>query len=310
MKHKGIICGILAAGCYGTNPLGALPLYEEGVNTSSVLFLRFSIATLILGVVMIANRKSFTVTRGELTTMASLGALMAVSSLTYYQSFRYMDAGIASTILFVYPVMVAVIMATFFREKVTATTITSIVLALTGIGLLYRGDAGISLSMTGVMLVMVSSLTYAVYIVIVNQSEIRMSIVKLTFYVLLICSMCLFAYSFTSSNLHLMLPPSPRAWFFACWLGLVPTVLSLLFMTIAVHEVGATPTAILGALEPLTAVAIGVMMFGEAFTFRLCVGIVLILAAVLLIVAGKHFLLRTITHTITSLVRKTWRWKS
>ena len=300
----------MAAICYGTNPLGALPLYEEGVNTSSVLFLRFSIATLILGVVMIANRKSFAVTRGELTTMASLGALMAVSSLTYYQSFRYMDAGIASTILFVYPVMVAVIMATFFREKVTATTITSIVLALAGIGLLYRGDAGISLSMTGVMLVMVSSLTYAVYIVIVNQSEIRMSIVKLTFYVLLICAMCLFAYSFTSSDLHLMLPPSPRAWFFACWLGLVPTVLSLLFMTIAVHEVGATPTAIMGALEPLTAVAIGVMMFGEAFTFRLCVGIVLILAAVLLIVAGKHFLLRTITHTITSLVRKTWRWKS
>lgn len=310
MKHKGIICGILAAICYGTNPLGALPLYEEGVNTSSVLFLRFSIATLILGVVMIANKKSFAVTRGELTTMASLGALMAVSSLTYYQSFRYMDAGIASTILFVYPVMVAVIMATFFREKVTATTITSIVLALAGIGLLYRGDAGISLSMMGVMLVMVSSLTYAVYIVIVNQSEIRMSIVKLTFYVLLICAMCLFAYSFTSSDLHLMLPPSPRAWFFACWLGLVPTVLSLLFMTIAVHEVGATPTAIMGALEPLTAVAIGVMMFGEAFTFRLCIGIVLILAAVLLIVAGKHFLLRTITHTITSLVRKTWRWKS
>lgn len=300
----------MAAICYGTNPLGALPLYEEGVNTSSVLFLRFSIATLILGVVMIANRKSFAVTRGELTTMASLGALMAVSSLTYYQSFRYMDAGIASTILFVYPVMVAVIMATFFREKVTATTITSIVLALAGIGLLYQGDAGISLSMTGVMLVMVSSLTYAVYIVIVNQSEIRMSIVKLTFYVLLICAMCLFAYSFSSSDLHLMLPPSPRAWFFACWLGLVPTVLSLLFMTIAVHEVGATPTAIMGALEPLTAVAIGVMMFGEAFTFRLCIGIVLILAAVLLIVAGKHFLLRTITHTITSLVRKTWRWKS
>ena len=310
MKHKGIICGILAAVCYGTNPLGALPLYEEGVNTSSVLFLRFSIATLILGVVMIANRKSFAVTRGELTTMASLGALMAVSSLTYYQSFRYMDAGIASTILFVYPVMVAVIMATFFREKVTATTITSIVLALAGIVLLYRGDAGISLSMTGVMLVMVSSLTYAVYIVIVNQSEIRMSIVKLTFYVLLICSMCLFAYSFTSSDLHLMLPPSPRAWFFACWLGLVPTVLSLLFMNIAVHEVGATPTAIMGALEPLTAVAIGVMMFGESLTLRLCIGIVLILAAVLLIVAGKHFLLHTITHTITSLVRKTWRWKS
>ena len=198
MKHKGIICGILAAVCYGTNPLGALPLYAEGVNTSSVLFFRFSIATVILGVVLIANRKSFAVTRAELTTLASLGALMAASSLTYYQSFHYMDAGIASTILFVYPVMVAVIMATFFREKVTTTTITSILLALVGIGLLYRGDTGVSLSMMGVLLVMVSSLTYAVYIVIVNQSRIRMSTLKLTFYVLLICMTCLLAYSFTS----------------------------------------------------------------------------------------------------------------
>ena len=137
-----------------------------------------------------------------------------------------------------------------------------------------------------------------------------MSSLKLTFYVLLICMLSLLAYSFTSPDLHLMLPPSPRAWFFACWLGLVPTVLSLVLMTIAVHEVGATPTAIMGALEPLTAVAIGVMVFGESLTFRLVIGIVLILSAVLLIVLGKNFHLRTITHTISIIVRKTWRWKS
>ena len=310
MKHKGIICGILAAVCYGTNPFGALPLYEEGVNTASVLFYRFFMAVLMLAIMLIVQRKSFGVSKGELKVLGSLGMLFAASSITYYQSFHFMDAGIASTILFVYPVMVAVIMATFFREKVTASTVSSIILALVGIGLLYKGDAGVSLSTMGVLLVMVSSLTYAVYIVIVNQSSIRMSTLKLTFYVLLICMTCLLAYSFTSPDLHLMLPPSPRAWFFACWLGLVPTVLSLVFMTIAVHEVGATPTAIMGALEPLTAVAIGVLVFGELFTFRLAVGIVLILSAVLLIVMGKNFHLRTIKHTITTLVRKTWRWKS
>jgi drug/metabolite transporter (DMT)-like permease len=264
----------------------------------------------MLAIMLIVQRKDFSVTKGELKVLGSLGMLFAASSITYYQSFHFMDAGIASTILFVYPVMVAVIMATFFREKVTASTVTSIILALVGIGLLYKGDAGVSLSTMGVLLVMVSSLTYAVYIVIVNQSSIRMSSLKLTFYVLLICMLCLLAYSFTSPDLYLMLPPSPRAWFFACWLGLVPTVLSLVFMTIAVHEVGATPTAIMGALEPLTAVAIGVMVFDESLTFRLAVGIVLILSAVLLIVMGKSFHLRTITHTITTLVRKTWRWKS
>ncbi|MBO5602381.1 MAG: DMT family transporter [Prevotella sp.] len=310
MKHKGIICGILAAVCYGTNPFGALPLYEEGVNTSSVLFYRFSMAVLMLAVMLLIERKSFRINIHELKTLGTLGLLFAASSITYYQSFRFMDAGIASTILFVYPVMVAVIMATCFKEQVTASTVMAILLALVGIGLLYRGGTGATLSTIGILLVMVSSLTYAVYIVVVNQSSIRMSSLKLTFYVLLICMMSLLVYSFTSPDLHLMMPPSPRAWFFACWLGLVPTVLSLVLMTVAVHEVGATPTAIMGALEPLTAVAIGVLVFGESFTLRLAVGIVLILSAVLLIVLGKNFHLRTISHTITTLVKKTWRWKS
>ena len=117
MKHKGIICGILAAVCYGTNPFGALPLYEEGVNTSSVLFYRFSMAVLMLAVMLLIERKSFRVNGSDLKTLGSLGLLFAASSITYYQSFRFMDAGIASTILFVYPVMVAVIMATFFRDR-------------------------------------------------------------------------------------------------------------------------------------------------------------------------------------------------
>ena len=310
MKHKGIICGILAAVCYGTNPFGALPLYEEGVNTASVLFYRFSMAVLMLAVMLIVQRKSFSVKKGELKTLASLGALFAVSSITYYQSFHFMDAGIASTILFVYPVMVAVIMATFFKESVTLSTVSAIILALLGIGLLYRGGEGATLSTMGIILVMLSSLSYAVYIVIVNQSSIRMSSLKLTFYVLLICMMCLLAYSFTSPDLLLQLPPSPRAWFYACWLGLVPTILSLVLMTIAVHEVGATPTAIMGALEPLTAVTIGVLLFGESLTLRLMIGILLILLAVMVIVLGKNFHLRTIKDTISTLVRKTWRWKS
>ena len=310
MKHKGIIRGILAAVCYGTNPFGALPLYEEGINTASVLFYRFSMAVLMLAVMLIVERKSFSVKKGELKTLASLGALFAVSSITYYQSFRFMDAGIASTILFVYPVMVAVIMAAFFKESVTLSTVSAIILALLGIGLLYKGGEGATLSTMGIILVMLSSLSYAVYIVIVNQSSIRMSSLKLTFYVLLICMMCLLAYSFTSPDLHLQLPPSPRAWFYACWLGLVPTILSLVLMTIAVHEVGATPTAIMGALEPLTAVAIGVLLFGESLTPRLVIGIVLILLAVMVIVLGKNFHLRTIKHTISTLIRKTWRWKS
>jgi len=309
-ENKGIICGILAAVFYGTNPLGALPLYAEGVNTSSVLFYRFSLAAAILGVLLMIKRKPLGVTLHEFKVLMTLGVMFAISSITYYLSFRYMDAGIASTILFVYPVLVAVIMSIFFKERITKSTVLSILLSLAGIALLYRGGEGATLSTVGIALVMLSSLSYALYIIYVNQSSIRMSSLKLTFYVLLSCMLTLLLFSLTSPELHLQFPPSPRAWFFACWLGVVPTILSLVLMTIAVHEVGATPTAIMGALEPLTAVAVGVLVFGESFSLRLAVGIVLILLAVVIIVVGKNFHFRAIGHRLSKLLRKTWRWKS
>ncbi len=292
MKYKGVSCGILAAVCYGTNPFGALPLYAEGVNTSSVLFYRFSLAVIMLGLMLVAERKSLVLNKKEFKVLLSLGVLFALSSITYYQCFHFMDAGIASTILFVYPVMVAVIMACCFHERVTPTTVLAIVLSLLGIALLYQGGFGAKMGLTGFVLVMLSALTYAVYIVIVNKSGIHMSSVKLTFYVLLFCMLSLLAYSFTSPSLALQLPPSPRAWFYACWLGLVPTVLSLVLMTVSVHEVGATPTAIMGALEPMTAVLIGILVFSESLTVRLAIGMLIILIAVFTVILGKKVHLR------------------
>ena len=301
----GILCAILSAVCYGTNPFGALPLYEEGVNTATVLSHRFGLAVILLAVIMLIKRIDFKVTRREFKVLFSLGVLFAASSITYYQSFHFMDAGIASTILFVYPVMVAVIMALFFKEKVTSMTVMAIVLSLVGIGLLYQRGAGVSLSVIGIVLCILSSLAYAIYIIVVNQSSIQMSSFKVTFYAMLVCEITLILYSFTSPELYLHVLPSPRAWSFAVWLSVVPTILSLVFMTVAVHHVGATPTAILGALEPLTAVTIGVLVFGETLTPRLVVGIIFILFAVMLVVLGKDLHLRTITHAVSRL----WHWR-
>ena len=304
-KSIGILCAILSAVCYGTNPFGALPLYEEGVNTATVLAHRFGLAVVLLAVIMLIKRIDFRITRHEFKVLFSLGILFAASSITYYQSFHFMDAGIASTILFVYPVMVAVIMALFFKERVTAMTVVAIVMSLVGIGLLYKGGTGVSLSVIGIILCVLSSLAYAIYIIVVNQSDIKMSSFKVTFYAMLVCEITLVLYSFTSPELYLQHLPSTRAWSFAVWLSIVPTILSLVFMTVAVNHVGATPTAILGALEPLTAVAIGVMVFGETLTARLIVGIIFILLAVILVVVGKDLHLRTITHAVSRL----WHWK-
>ena len=311
-KLRGTVCGIAAAVFYGTNPLGAMNLARDGITTNTTLFYRFTIAMLILGVMMAVQRKSFALTRRELGTLAVLGVLMGSSSTSLYFSFNFMDVGIASTLLFVYPIMVAVIMATLFREKVTLATAVSIGLALGGIALLNHTADGSPLSVADVTLVMVSSLTYAVYIVVVNKSSLRLSSVKLTFYVLLFGAAAILAFTLATGGSVQMLT-TPRQWLFAVQLAVLPTVLSLVLMVIAVHDIGSTPTAIMGALEPMTAVAIGVVCFGEAFTVRLAVGIVLILAGVLLIIGGKEVSPHKITVVVGRLgrsLKKTWRWKS
>lgn len=299
-KFKGAAYGIIAAVSYGMNPLGALFLYKGGINTNSVLFYRFFLAAIILGGLMLIQRKSFAVAKKELQILIALGLLFAISSLTFYSSFHFMDVGIACTLLFVYPVMVAIIMAVFFKEKLSIVTSLSIILALSGIGLLYKGDGDGSLSTIGVILLMISSLSYAVYIIVVNKSSLVMSSIKLTFYVLIFCVLGIVLYSFISTDNHLMWLATPEIWLWAIMLALVPTIISLVTMVKAVHAIGSTPTAIMGALEPLTAVIIGITVFGESLTTRLAIGILMILSAVILIIAGKSLKPKKLTNKLTS----------
>lgn len=286
-KVKGVIAGVVAAVCYGTNPLGAKFLYADGINTNTVLAHRFGIAMIILGIIMIVKKMSFKVTKREFGILASLGALFAVSSMTLYYSFLHMDAGIASTLLFVYPMMVALIMTLFFKEKLTWVTVTSILLAFAGIFMLNGANGEGTLNAIGVILVMMSSLTYAVYIVIINRTQIKLPSIKMTFYVLLTCVSCIIIHSFFKPETHLMLLTTPRQYGFALMLAVVPSIMALVLLTVSIRHIGSTPSAILGALEPLTAVMIGIFVFKEAFTLRLAGGIVLILSGVLLIILGK-----------------------
>ena len=285
-KLVGTLCAIGAAVCYGTNPLGALNLYTEGMNTPSVLFYRFGLAWVIVAAVMLFRKEKLSVTKKEFLTLSALGILFIFSSLTLYLSFHLMPAGVASTILFTYPVMTAVIMLVFFRERLRLGTVGAIVLSLAGVLLLYWGDPGGALNIGGVILVLVSALTYALYIIVVDKSPLHMSSFKINFYVLFYCAagMALFA---LLSGQTLMLPPTPRSWLWVSWLAVVPAIMALVMMVYAAKFIGSTPTAILGALEPTTAVLIGVLVFSEPFTLRLLLGIVLILAAVVLVVLAK-----------------------
>ena len=285
VKVKGYLLGALAAASYGMNPLFALPLYSDGMDPYSVLFFRYLFAIPILGIMLKARGRTFAVSRHDLLPLVVMGLLLAMSSLSLFLSYNYMEAGIASTMLFVYPIMVAVIMAIFFREHITAQTASCIFVALVGIALLYKGSDGATLDATGVMWVMVSALSYALYIVGVNRPRLKgIATLKLTFYALV------FGFSIfivcTDFGRALIFPSAWYKWGNLVALALFPTAISFLCTTQAIQYIGSTPTAILGALEPLTAVFFGVTVFGEALTPRLMFGIVMIIAAVSALVAG------------------------
>lgn len=284
-KTKGYLLGAIAAATYGMNPLFALPLYKDGMDPTSVLFFRYLFAIAILGIMIKARGRSFRIARKETLPLIIMGVLVAVSSLTLFQSYTYMAAGIASTILFVYPIMVAIIMALFFKEKITIQTVICILFALGGIALLYQGEDGATLHPMGVLMVMISALSYAIYIVDVNQSSLKqMATVQLTFYVL-VFGFFIFLIS-SRFGTQLILPSKWYMWGNLIALAALPTAVSFICTTQAVQYIGSTPTAILGALEPVTAVIFGVTLFGESLTPRLILGILMIILAVTLIIAG------------------------
>lgn len=287
VKAKGYILGAIAAATYGMNPLFALPLYKTGMDPDSVLFFRYLFAIPLLGIMIKMRGRNFKLKRKQIIPLIIMGLLISISSLALFQSYNYMEAGIASTLLFVYPIMVALIMSFFFKEKLTIQTVLCILLALAGIGILYKGGDGATLSLVGIGLVMASSLSYAIYIVGVNQSVLKdVATLKLTFYVLLF-GLTLFLVR-VDFGVHLFIVDKWYLWGNLLALAVFPTAISFLCTTRAVQYIGSTPTAILGALEPVTAVFFGVTIFGESLTPRLIGGILMIILAVTLIIVGSN----------------------
>lgn len=282
---RGATCGVIAAVAYGTNPLFSLNLYAAGMDVESVLFYRFAFAALVLAAAMLLTRHSLAVSRRQLMALVPAGVVFAMSSQTLYQSFLYMDAGVACSILFIYPILVAVIMTLFFHERASLLTYGCIALATAGIAMLYQGDGSGALSTVGLMLVVASSMCYALYIVGVDHSVLRtVPSARMTFWVLASGAAVFFALSGFGARLH---PIGADLAVVANVVGvaLVPTIIPILFINIAIKDVGPTYSAIIGALEPVTALVIGASVFGEHITGRIALGALMILVAVTLIVA-------------------------
>lgn len=281
---KGYLLGALAAVSYGTNPLFAVPLYEAGLSVGSVLFYRYVVATAILGLVMLRRGNSFRLAPRQVPLMLLQGVLFALSSVGLFEAYKYMDVGIASSMLFVEPVIIALILWVFYRQRVSFRTFAAIAISLTGMVLLANPGPGANVTAIGVVFVMLSALSYSVYMVLINKTSLRhLNGTTLTFYSLLFGIIVMIAKTGFLTQLQ-PVPLTPVCVASAVGLSVFPTIVSILTVAVAIQLVGSVAVSILGALEPVTGVIVGVCVFSEVLTFKAVAGIVLILMAVMVLV--------------------------
>lgn len=286
-KVNGLLYGLLSSASFGLIPLFTIPAMQAGMQFESILFYRFLFACLALGGILLVNGQSLRIKRQDIPSLFLLALLYLMSAVFLFWGYKFMASGVATTIHFMYPVLTTLIMMLFFKEKKSGWRIAAIASAVAGVYFLSGGDTKTgSFSFLGLFIVLLSALGYALYLVTMSQLKIgQMKGLLLTFYVFLFGGILLFIGTETISQLQ----PISK-WHTAgnlILLALIPTVVSNLALVRAVKSIGSTLTSVLGAMEPVTAVCVGIFLFGEAFTTSIGVGIALIIAAVIVIILKR-----------------------
>ena len=284
-RLAGYLAGFIAGVSYGTNPLFAKPLLESGVPVLVMLFFRYGISAAILAVWMLAKREQFRVKGNEIALLALLGILFACSSIFLFFSYEFIPSGLATTLVYLYPVFVALIMV-FLRFYPSWQTWLSIIATFGGILLLSSPSAGASIRIPGIILAVASALSYAFYLVIVNRSKRIKNVSEhtLTLYALLTGAFLFAAIRALQGGGITEGISTAADWGNLVGLAIVPTMISLLSLAVSSRYIGPTKTSILGVFEPLTAILIGTLLFGEPLTFKMGIGIALCVGAVVFMV--------------------------
>ena len=277
----GYPAGIITGITYGLNPLFAVPLMNNGATIESILFFRYSFAVVLLGAFLILTRQSFRITVKQAGVLLVLGLLYTSSSIFLFEAYNYIASGLATTLIFLYPVLVAIIMV-FLRVVPSWPVWLAIAATFGGVIIMTRGSGGESISPIGVALSLGSALVYALFIVIINRSKAiaQISNTLLTFYSLMVGAI-VFLGKITFSDTAISGGITTGGdWLNLVGLALLPTIVSTATLAIATRNIGATKASVLGVFEPITAILVGTLMFGEPLTTNILLGIGIAIVAV------------------------------
>ena len=309
---RGLIMAILSSATFGLIPLFSIPLMENAdrsleLDLDNVCFYRFLFSALLMGVITFIGfarkgngplniRKVAVEAFGLQTKQFFLLLLISVfyASTSIFLTASYtigeIPSGIATTMHFLYPVFVTAVMILFFGEKLTVAKALSIAMAFGGVYFLSGASFGgnFTLNPLGLLFVLVTIFTYGSYIIGVNNLKAiaGMNGMKLTFYVLAFSCM-LFCCNILVKGGEFAPLTTFHQWWNILAVAFIPTLISDLTLVYAIQIIGSTTTAILGCMEPLTAVLVGITVFGERLGLNQGIGMVLVFMAVYLVIISQ-----------------------
>ena len=277
----GYPAGIITGVTYGLNPLFGIPLMNNGAAVESILFFRYIIAVALLGLFLLLTKQSFKITARQAGVLLVLGLLFTSSSIFLFQSYNYIASGLATTLIFLYPVLVAIIMV-FLRVVPSWPVWLAIIATFAGVLVMTQGSGGEAVNPIGVVLSLCSALAYAFFIVIINRSKVIADISNtlLTFYALMVGAFVFLVQILLSDTAITAGISTGGAWLNLVGLAILPTIVSTATLAIATRNIGATKASVLGVFEPITAILVGTLVFGEPLTTNIVVGITIAIIAV------------------------------
>lgn len=282
-NFKGIIYAIVSSATFGLIPLFSIPLMQAGMASPTILFYRMLIAALMMGAVTLVTRRNLRISSRDAAVLILLAVMYAATSLGLLRSYEYIPSGVATTVNFLYPLVVTIVMTLFFRERSSVWIVVAVFISLVGVALLAWGDTGPSDPSRGLAFAGATVVTYAVYIIGVMKSRAaRLDSLVVAFYVLTFSAAMFLAYALATSGVGVV--HNWSNWRNLLLLALLPTVLSNFTLVRAIQRIGPTMTSILGSMEPLTAVLVGVVHFGEEFDLDAAAGLILVITAVIIVI--------------------------
>ena len=285
-RIKGFLFAALSAATFGLIPLYANQAILDGVSNETILAYRYGIAGAVYAAWLLLRRVDMRLSRGELREVVLVGVgCYGVTAFFLMLSYRYMPTGVATAIHYFYPVVVALLMGAVYRERLAPAVKAGISLAIVGVGLLSWTPGEVD--WRGLAFVLASTVTYGSYIVALNRPTLRrMNPDVLTCYAFLFTALFYLLVGGLRGELEWV--TRPRFLLDMAQLAVLSTIVSARLLVSAVKLVGSVPTSVLGTLEPLTAIVVGILHFHERLSAANVAGLVIVLAAVLVVILKRR----------------------